>query len=48
MKKPRDTTLLISPDYLKFIKELKARVVSWKSKNSMLGAIPSLKWWQPN
>jgi len=28
MKKPRDTTLLISPDYLKFIKELKARVVS--------------------
>jgi len=28
MKKPRDTTLLISPDYLKFIGELKARVVS--------------------
>jgi predicted nuclease of restriction endonuclease-like (RecB) superfamily len=28
MKKLRDTTLIISPDYLRFIEELKARVVS--------------------
>lgn len=28
MKKIRDATLIISPDYLQFIEELKARVVS--------------------
>jgi|GEM_PF-1971760 len=28
MKKPRDTNLIISSDYLKFIEELKARVIS--------------------
>jgi hypothetical protein len=28
MKKLRDATLIISPDYLQFIEELKTRVVS--------------------